>query len=248
MKEMKSIGRIPNDIEQDVIERCVENTKEGYIGMFVFFGILDLALWILIVLILTELSFSGFFIAIILFILALLILLFELTLYQELKSLSKLKKDKRFEILSDKGTWTIKEEGTGKMRQNVSIVNGKKLKMLAPYFYAGPTKVGDCKEILYEYVEIIDAPIVGGCEGWFISINGRVLEQKHKDYIAKLKPIGILSIVSSIVFLGSIFFIQFNSWLINLVSVLTFLVFFRTILCWIVNYNLRLGLDEGRVE
>lgn len=233
--------RPPNDVELFIIERCIRNTRHFYIEVFM----LSMA----IVLSLCYLAFVGVAdgdwilgICLVMFVMVLGLLL--VIIWSVIKSLSQ---TKDYQIFSAKGKWRLVSAGTGKTKHFVSEVNGMRITMVIPGLAILP-KYGEEKEIKYEYVKILECPPPFGYDNMFMSIDGKTLNEQHKQYINQVKPIRISYILLSIVFLLNItfcFYTAFNVLWMNITCLCLFLVFLKTIAVVIQNKGLRRNMESG---
>ena len=236
-EEFFKYSRKPNVIEQFIIERCVRNTRIVYIEAFILFLACDLAVWYLTILFFSESILMG-----------LLMLIFASGIGIFLILILAVIKDARiksYQIISDQGAWSSEFEGEGKTRHLVSKVNGAKICMVVPGMALAP-KYGEIQNIEYEYVKVFEFPPPFGYDNIFISIERKGFTQKHKTYIEKLKPIGLLSIVISILFCVNLLFCFLTEFDIPWISYLClglFLIFGRTIIIWVHNNELHKRLN-----
>jgi len=229
-----------NELEQFIIERIVKNTRRSYIEMFILFGILDLACLYGVFLVFLDNWLLGILFLVLVGVLS----LFLVRIGTVIKD-SKVKN--AYPVRSEKGTWTITIEGdTAKTTHYVSKVNGKKIGMAVPEMVTPPT-YSKPKEIDFEYVKILDNPPPFGNNYVFISIDGNELNEKHKNYIGKVKLVGVISIVLNACFMVSLLFsfiskfeIEFSVYL----CMILFIPFARTIIFSIKNRRLKKGLTS----
>jgi len=238
-EESVKYSRTPNVIEQFIIERCVRNTRKMYIESFILFLALDL-----VVLYLTFIFFAESYIitGILLLLFTLVMGIFLLVIWDVIKQSGS----KNYQIISGQGSWSVEYEFVGKVIEIVSKVNGENFCMVVPDMAIVP-KCGETRNIKYEYVKIFEFDPPFGYGNIFISIDGKGLTNKHKNVIAKVKPIGILSVVLSISFCLSLLFCfltEFKETWFVYISLGTFFVFARTIAIWNNNRNLRKSLNE----
>ncbi|GAF05983.1 hypothetical protein [Saccharicrinis fermentans] len=227
--------RNPNTIEQFIIERCARNIRIFHIEAFIFFGACDIALWYLTILFFSE----SFLMGLGMLILALGIGIFLILIWAVIKDT----KTKSYQIISTKGAWSVNFEGQGKNYHPVSRVNDEKICMVVPGMATAP-KYGEIKKIEYEYVNILNFAVFG-YNNIFISIDKIGFSEKHQTYVENLKPIGLLSVVISIVFCFSLMFcflIEFDSIWLSFLCLFSFFIFVRTTVIWVGNNNLRKSL------
>ncbi len=225
-------SRDPNATEQFIIERYLKHARIYYIEMFIVFGALDLVIWYMTVLFFSESFIAGFFYLILAVILGLL----SLSIWFTIKETSA----KTFKINSDKGQWTLKAEGSGKTLHYLSKVNELTVTTIIPGMAKTP-KLGETKNIEYEYITLFDAPLFGH-DTIFISINNKRLTEKHKRYMEQVKVYGLLSIILSIAFppiLVFCFLIEFDSPSFSYLCLGLFIIFLRTVLRWRHNHKLK---------
>lgn len=237
-EEFLKYSRKPNLIEQFIIERCVRNTRISYIETFIFFLACDLAFWYLTILFFSESILMG----LLMFIFASGIGIFLILIWAVIKDA----RIKSYQIISAQGAWSSEFEGEGKTRHLVSKVNGAKICMVVPGMAIVP-KYGEAQNIEYEYVKIFEFPPPFGYDNIFISIDRKGFTEKHKTYIEKLKPIGLLSIIISVLFCVNLLFCFITEFAVPWISYLClglFLIFGRTIIIWVCNNELRKSLNR----
>ena len=199
MTEINNPYRAPSKNEQLIIERCVLLERYASIEMFIFYLIIILTCIYLMFLFFTD----GWFLGIGMLFLSIIIGLFLLTTWITIKE-SSIKRS--YKIYSDKGEWSIKYEGaTVRTKEFVSKVNGKNINLILPTMASAP-KYKEPKHIEYEYVQLFENSLPIGSNFLFISIDGKKLNEKDKDYIKKIKPVGLLSVVLSIAFIVLLIF------------------------------------------
>ncbi|MBJ2175845.1 hypothetical protein JBL43_16445 [Aureibaculum sp. A20] len=231
--------RNPTTIEQFIIERCVRNTRIELFELFILVLACDLVLWHL-----TFLGFAyGFMTGLIGLIFALIIGIFLFSVWLTIKDSNI----SSYQIISDQGTWNIVFEGVSvKTRYPVSKVNGNSITMVTPDMATVP-KYDETKNIEYEYVKIFESQPIFGYNKMFVSIDGKGFAEKHKTYIEKIRPIGILSIILSVAFCVILIFCivtAFDSPSLSYLCLGLFFIFIRTIIILVYNNNLHKKLNK----
>lgn len=125
-----------------------------------------------------------------------------------------------------------------------SEVDGKRITIITPDMITIPKKE-EIVNIEYEYVPIFNSPPLYGYNNIFISINKNRFTEKHKTYINKLKPLGILSVILSIAFCVLFTFcviIEFNDSILSYISLALSFIFIRTVIILIYNKQLTRNL------
>ncbi|SNR15180.1 hypothetical protein [Tenacibaculum jejuense] len=181
--------RKPSEIEQKIIDICIRNTQKSYIQIFIVFLILDIVIWSITFIFFSESWFMGILMVLIGIVISLFLLGIKETIEDTKINCSYL-------VFSDKGEWKIEIEGkTAKSQHYVSKVNDKKIVMPVPYM-STPPLYGKPKNIEYEFVQLFDSAPIFGNDSIFIAIDGKGLENKHLNYMVRLQPIGVLSIIT----------------------------------------------------
>lgn len=188
----KVTGRLPNEIENFILQRCVINTKRFYWETVVFFAITSGTLFYLGVLNFIDSWLMGLFSIL----LALVFGIMVWILYAVIKDLTRIKS---FKVFSASGEWSMESEGSGRTYHFKSKVNGENICMIVPGMGTLP-KIGEKKQVKFEYVNLLDYTPPFGYSRCFVSIEGNEMEQRHADYMNKIKQIGLLSIILSIFF------------------------------------------------
>jgi len=233
-EEKNTNTRKANEIEQFIIERVIRNIRILHIELLIVLGSLDLILWYFAFLFFTE----SIIIGLIQLLLALVVGLFTFSIWDVVKNA----KIKSYSIHADQGEWKIEQEGTtAKTTHYISKINEKKVAMITPGMADMP-KYGHPKHITYEYITLLESPPPFGHNHVFISIENKKLTEKHKIYIQRIKPIGVLSIISCATFCVLIvfcFMIEFDNSLLSYFCLGLFMIFLRTLWRWNHNTKLR---------
>ncbi|WP_435314114.1 hypothetical protein [Cellulophaga fucicola] len=239
---MNKSSRFPNKIEQSIIERCARTIRILHIESFIFAILLNIIFWYL-----TYLSFyENFFLGVLLLFFDIVLAFYTLAIWITIKD-AKVKPT--YLINSEKGQWKILLKGTNARDMEYSSeVDGKRITLITPDMITIPKK-GETVNIEYEYVAIFNSPPLYGYNNIFISINNNKFTEKHKTYINKLKPLGLLSIILSIAFCVLFTFcviIEFKDSSFSYASLALSFIFIRTVVVLIHNKQLTSNLMKKK--
>jgi len=229
-----------NEIENFIVERILASIRRTHIEMFILFSVLNLACLYCVVL----LFFEHWFISGLFLLLFISISSFLFSIWFAIKGCGVARS---YLVQSEKGTWAIEYEGSGKARRYISKVNGKEINMPVPGMIA-PPEYGQPKDIQFEYVKILGEgeSLAFGSDYVFISIDGNKLNEKHRDYVDRLMHIGVFSLVlipCFITFLIFSFISEFKEEFSLYICLFLFIPFLRTIIYWKHNSKLRKNLE-----
>lgn len=239
---MNKSSRFPNKIEQSIIKRCARTIRILHIEFFILAILLSIVFWYF-----TYLSFyENFFLGVLLLFFDIVLAFYTLAIWITIKD-AKVKPT--YLINSEKGQWKILLKGTNARNMHYSSeVDGKRITIITPDMITIPKKE-ETVNIEYEYVPIFNSPPLYGYNNIFISINKNRFTEKHKTYINKLKPVGILSVILSIAFCVLFTFcviIEFNDSLLSYISLTLYFIFIRTVVILIYNKQLKRNLMKKK--
>ncbi len=143
-------SRRPTDSEKLVIDKIIKDTRSSSLITLVCFTILSLSFWIII-------FNAEWIISIMLFFIAILCPLISIASWITLKEISN--RSDVLKIISGQGKWTYEHKGLGKGSHFVSKVNGKIITLISQKKISYP-KIGEEKMITYEYVTILETPLL----------------------------------------------------------------------------------------
>lgn len=242
IKNVNNNTRPPNTIEEFIIEQSIRNTYWVYIELFILLIIITL-----VALYLTYLGFNeniGIIESFLILIFDSTIIFFLSSVGMFLSTTKKIIQNKdisSYTINAGKGHWKIEFEGaTVKTKYPISKVNGEKITTVFPETENFP-KYNEKLTVEYEYVRLFENAPPFGYNKMFISINGRKFTKKHTNYIKKIKPLGLLSLIGTITFCFMLCFsfaIKFKSTWVSYLCLVLSLIFFRTIYIWYFNKQL----------
>ncbi|MGJ8659460.1 MAG: hypothetical protein ACSHWV_06375 [Cellulophaga fucicola] len=239
---MNKSSRFPNKIEQSIIERCARNIRILHIEFFILAILLSIVFWYFTYLFFCE----NFFLGVLILVFDIVLAFYTLAIWITIKD-AKVKPT--YLINSEKGQWKILLKGTNARNMHYSSeVDGKRITIITPDMITIPKKE-ETVNIEYEYVPIFNSPPLYGYNNIFISINKNRFTEKHKTYINKLKPVGILSVILSIAFCVLFTFcviIEFNDSLLSYISLTLYFIFIRTVVILIYNKQLKRNLMKKK--
>lgn len=230
----KSNFRQPNTIEFEIIEILNKRTRSSNRELFFLFLILDLGIWASIFLFFSENWFLGILMIFLGIVVSLLLFGFRETIKETNVQNSHL-------VCKDEGEWKIEIKGTSKTQHFVSMINDKKIAMIIPTM-STPPEYGKPKNIMYEYVQLLESEPTFGYNFYFISINENGLEKKHLTYLKNLKSIGLFSIISCCCFIVFLILAVGSDFSMNFAiygCIILLFPFLRTIYAWIHNKKLK---------
>ncbi|MDC1105763.1 hypothetical protein OAT16_03600 [Prolixibacteraceae bacterium] len=185
--------RKPNKIELEVLKYKFKRKKQYCIDGLVIIGLFTLIM-------IGFIPFKGLLILIIFLLFKLALLLVE-----KIHSIRQIDFS-QIEIERSSGILTLEYRGSGKYMHKVYVVSGKVFEPIFAKFDKLPT-YGVKKSVIYEYVDFcrFASPIDSPC--YFISINNKLLNDKHLKYVQKNRYIGILSTLLSSLFIFLLIFV-----------------------------------------